>query len=68
MVGETVEVRILEISRGQVKIGVVAPREVGIFRSEIARLNRGAALRDFRDPDVKTALTALQKTLKEREG
>ncbi len=63
MVGETVEVRILEVSRGQVKIGVIAPREVGVYRTEISRLNRGAALRDPQDPAVKTALAALRKVL-----
>jgi len=63
MVGDSVEVRILEISRGQVKIGVVAPREVAIYRSEIAHLNRQAAIGDTNDPRVQRALTAVQKTL-----
>ncbi len=68
MVGDTVEVRILEIGRGQVKIGVVAPREVGVYRSEISRMNRRAALEDLKHPDVKTAIARLQKILKRREG
>ncbi len=66
MVGETVEVRILEVGRGQVKIGVIAPREVGVYRTEISRLNRRAALHDTTDPAVKTALAALRKALKNR--
>jgi carbon storage regulator len=67
MVGDTVEVRILEIGRGQVKIGVVAPREISVYRSEISRLNRRAALGDPDRAEVKTALAALQKILKKRD-
>lgn len=66
MIGDNVEVRILEIARGQVKIGVAAPREVGVYRSEISRLNRGAALGDLKAPSVQAALAALQKSLKSR--
>jgi carbon storage regulator len=67
MVGDTVEVRILEIGRGQVKIGVVAPREISVYRSEISRLNRRSALGDPGRTEVKTAIAALQKILKERD-
>ena len=67
MVGETVEVHILEIGRGQVKIGVVAPREIGIYRSEISRLNRRAALSDPKHPGVRTAIAALQQLLKKHD-
>lgn len=66
-IGDTVEVHILEIGRGQVKIGVVAPREVGIYRSEISRLNRRSALGDIQRPEVKAALAALRNTLKTRQ-
>ncbi len=66
LVGDNVEVRILEISQGQVKIGVVAPREVAIFRSEIANLNRQAALSDRQSPAVRGAIAALQKSLGRR--
>ena len=66
LIGDNVEVRILEIARGQVKIGVEAPREVGIYRSEISRLNRRAALGDRNTPSVQAALAALQRSLKSR--
>lgn len=46
MIGDSVEVRVLKVGRGHVKIGVVAPREIEIFRSEIARLNRRAVLKE----------------------
>ena len=68
MVGETVEVRILEIGRTQVKIGVVAPREVGIYRSEISQLNRQAAVSSVGDPNVRSAIAALRNTLEKRKG
>ena len=42
-VGDDVEVRVLSVSGGAVKIGVDAPREVAVFRSELADLNRRAA-------------------------
>jgi carbon storage regulator len=46
-IGGTVTVRILEIQDGQIKIGIEAPREVGIYRSElyeqILRQNREAS-------------------------
>lgn len=67
MVGDEVEVRILEINRGEVKIGVVAPREVGIYRSEISQMNRRAARGNLQDPAVKSAIAALQKILHTRK-
>jgi carbon storage regulator len=45
-IGDNVEVEILEIERSQVKIGIRAPREVSVVRSEIhltAEENRSAS-------------------------
>jgi carbon storage regulator len=45
-VGDDVEIEILEISSGQVKIGIRAPREVPVLRSEVwltGTANRAAA-------------------------
>ena len=42
-VGEGVEIRILGVSAGVVKVGVEAPREVVVYRSELADMNREAA-------------------------
>jgi len=67
LVGDHVEVRILEVNRGQVKIGVVAPREVGIYRSEVSRLNRRSAVEDLKQPEVQSALAALGKAFRERK-
>ena len=47
-IGPDVEVRILTIRRNQVKIGVVAPREVEIYRSELEESNRRAVVPDWR--------------------
>ena len=68
LAGENVEIRILEITRNEVKIGVVAPREVSVYRSEISRLNRSAAVPDIRRPEVKSAAAVLRRALKNRES
>ena len=67
-IGDAVEVRILEIRGSQVKIGVVAPREVGVYRSEISQLNRRAAVENPRAPQVRTAAEALRQVLRRRPG
>ena len=46
-IGDEVEVRVLKVARGYVKIGVIAPRSVGVFRTELADLNRKALLTDL---------------------
>ena len=46
-IGDAIEITVLEIDNGQVKIGINAPREIPVFREEIAatrRSNQGAAL------------------------
>lgn len=46
-IGDSIEVTVLEIENGQVKIGISAPREIPVFREEIAatrQSNRGAVL------------------------
>lgn len=46
-IGDAVTVRVLSISEGHVKLGIVAPREVGVYRTEIyemvQRTNKEAA-------------------------
>ncbi len=56
MVGGDVEVRILRVDRGHVKVGVIAPREVDIVRTEISRLNRQAVLKQWSAPQVAQSL------------
>ncbi len=46
-IGDDVEVRVLKVARGYVKIGVIAPRSVEVFRTELADLNRKALLADL---------------------
>ena len=46
-IGDGIEVTVLEIENGQVKLGIKAPREVPVFREEIAATrhsNQGSAL------------------------
>lgn len=52
-VGDDVEVRVLSVSRGQVKIGIIAPRSVEIYRSELAELNQRAVVKDWRATGLK---------------
>lgn len=35
MIGDDVEISILSVSGDKVRIGIAAPREVGIFRKEV---------------------------------
>ncbi len=42
-IGPEIEVRVLSISPGGVKIGVIAPREVDVYRTELDELNRKAS-------------------------
>ena len=55
-VGDNVEVRILQVGRSHVKIGVIAPREIEIYRTELSNLNRQAVVRDWNDPAVRQRL------------
>jgi carbon storage regulator len=54
-IGENVEITVLDIRAGAVKIGIAAPRSVRIFRSELESINRQAAA-DWQDKDQLTAL------------
>jgi carbon storage regulator len=35
MIGDTIEVKVLEVKENQVRVGVVAPREVTVHRMEV---------------------------------
>ena len=52
VIGENVKVTILGVVGGQVKIGIEAPRNVAVNRSEIhARIQREASQRSTVDPE-----------------
>ena len=61
-IGPDVEVRILTVSRNQVKIGVIAPREVEIYRSELEEANRRAIIPDWRSAGLPELARKLKKT------
>lgn len=61
-VGDDIEVRVLSIRNRQVKIGVIAPKEVEIRRSELEEINRSAVVADWRT----TLLPALAKRLQKQ--
>ena len=48
LIGDEIELRVLEISGGQVKLGVIAPREIAIRRTELEELNRQALIPNWR--------------------
>ncbi len=54
LVGDNVEVEILEVSGGQVKLGIRAPRDVSILRKEVylTREQNRAAVESARSPRV----------------
>jgi carbon storage regulator len=47
LIGDNIEVEVLEIENGQVKLGIRAPREITVLRKEIAA-NRDANLASAR--------------------
>ena len=61
-IGENIEITVLDVRAGVVKIGIEAPRSIRIFRSELERINRQAAA-DWRD---KNQLTAIAQRLRQR--
>jgi carbon storage regulator len=52
-IGENIEVVVTEISRGEVRLGIVAPKQVAVVREEMQRAvedaNRAAAASTLRD-------------------
>lgn len=63
-VGDDIEVRILDTGKGYVKIGVIAPSDVSIRRTEIEALNRQAVAPDWRAPAGRARLAELARRLK----
>jgi len=50
-IGENIEVIVTEVSRGEVRLGIVAPKQVSVVREEMRRAvvdaNRAAAASDI---------------------
>lgn len=49
MIGDDVEVSILSVTGDKVRIGIAAPREVGVFRKEVYNAIDGSSPQ--KDPD-----------------
>lgn len=61
-IGENIEITVLDVRAGVVKIGIAAPKSVLIFRSELESINRQAAV-DCRN---KEQLSAIAQRLRKR--
>ena len=59
-IGENIEITVLDVRAGAVKIGIDAPRSVRIFRSELEEINRQAAA-DWQD---KVQMAAIAQRLR----
>jgi carbon storage regulator len=66
-IGNDVEVRVLRVQKGYVKIGVIAPRQVQIYRTEIAGFNKKAVISDWTEPTVEKTLKDLAGRLRSRK-
>ncbi len=69
-IGDAVEVRVLRIGRGYVKVGIVGPREIEVVRTEIARLNQSAVWKpsDRSDETLKELVNRLRLPHKGKPG
>ncbi len=67
-VGSDVEVRVLSVTRGQVKIGVIAPRRIEVYRTELAEMNRKAIVEDWSSESNRASLESVAERLKSSVG
>jgi carbon storage regulator len=62
MIGDGVEVQVLSVAGGEVRLGITAPREVSIFRNEV--YERIESEGDVEDEGTGAAVeSALERTL-----
>jgi carbon storage regulator len=61
MIGDGIEVQVLSVSGEKVRLGISAPRDVGIFRNEVYERieNEAAARNGAASPAVDSALERL---------
>ena len=69
-IGDDIVITLVEIKGTQVKLGIDAPKSIGIHRHEIYERIRKANLEssDVRDADLVGAVALLQDISSEREG
>ncbi len=67
-VGSDVEVRVLSVTGGQVKIGVIAPRRIEVYRTELAEMNRKAIVEDWSSESNRASLESVAERLKSSAG
>ena len=69
-IGDDIVITLVEIKGAQVKLGIDAPKSIGVHRHEIYERIRKANLEssDVRDADLAGAAALLQNISSEREG
>jgi carbon storage regulator len=68
MIGDNVRVRVLEIKGHQVKLGIEAPRSVGVYREEIYQRIQDENRRAAQVPEHSGVLSALWREWRSRGG
>jgi carbon storage regulator len=62
-IGDNIEVIVTEISRGEVRLGIVAPKQVSVVREEVRRAveeaNRAAAASSTMDAEIAAEIEVL---------
>jgi len=69
-IGDDIIITLLEIKGAQVKLGIEAPKNIGIHRHEIYERIKKENLEssDVRDSDLSEAVSLLQNISSEKEG
>lgn len=71
MVGNSIEIKVIELSPGVVRLGIDAPAEISIYRDEIYReiaLANQAALDDTAKPEQESVAAHPAKEAKQRKA
>lgn len=66
IIGDNIHVQILDVNRGQIRIGIDAPKEVNIVRSELVHRTSVAQTYESDSPSEPSAQLRPQRSILER--